>query len=181
MLENFANWLDQTSISTAIKNVLWLIPMLQSIHILAVAVVLSSVGMITLRIVGLAGARTSFSETVARYVPWIWSALIVCLATGSTLVIGEPQRTLLNLSFQAKMSILLLGVLAVAFVQRSAARRKSYWNSVPEDPSSAATNIDRRRQRVDTALKIAAIVTFFLFCAVAVAGRLIAYTQPQLQ
>ena len=45
-MEAFAQWLAGTPLSQGIARTLWLIPVLQSIHILGIAVVLSSVAMI---------------------------------------------------------------------------------------------------------------------------------------
>ena len=47
-----AQWLEHTSVSQEIQKALWLIPLLQTIHIIAIAMVLSSVLMIELRILG---------------------------------------------------------------------------------------------------------------------------------
>jgi Family of unknown function (DUF6644) len=48
MLQNFAQWLSDTAPSRFIQDILWIIPAVQTVHILAIAVVLSSVAMIEL-------------------------------------------------------------------------------------------------------------------------------------
>jgi hypothetical protein len=70
MLQTFASWLSQTPASQIIQNVLWIIPLVQTLHILAIAVVLSSVAVIDLRIFGLAGRRATMTQTADRYLPW---------------------------------------------------------------------------------------------------------------
>jgi hypothetical protein len=57
-MESFALWLGQTSASAFVQKTLWLIPVLQTIHILSVAMVWSSVGMIELRILGVTRSQT---------------------------------------------------------------------------------------------------------------------------
>jgi hypothetical protein len=69
MLQSFASWLSQTPASQIIQNVLWIISLIQTLHILAIAVVLSSVAMIDLRIFGLAGRRAAMMQTADRYLP----------------------------------------------------------------------------------------------------------------
>ena len=86
MLQEITKWLAATPLSQTIQKILWIIPMMQSVHILAIAIVLSSVGMIDLRIFGLAGGRGTLQETARRFVPWIWCALVVLAVTGSILV-----------------------------------------------------------------------------------------------
>ena len=78
----FTQWLSQTAISLAIQTHEWVIPTIQSIHIVAIGVVLTSVFMMDLRILGWAGRDQSLLETTARFGPWLWEALCVLLATG---------------------------------------------------------------------------------------------------
>ena len=41
-LHAFAEWLGQTPLSLTIQNVTWIIPAVQSVHILCIAIVVSS-------------------------------------------------------------------------------------------------------------------------------------------
>jgi len=70
MLQTFASWLLQTPASQIIQNVFWIIPLVHTLHILAIAVILSSVAMIDLRIFGLAGRCATMMQTADRYLPW---------------------------------------------------------------------------------------------------------------
>ena len=105
MMLDFAHWLAQTRISLAIQTNLWVIPAIQSIHIVAIGIVLSSVLMVDLRIFGWAGWTRRSAETTRRFAPWLWGALGVLFATGAMMVVGEPVRELLSLSFWLKMSL----------------------------------------------------------------------------
>ena len=53
---DFATWLGKTAFSIKLGEAIWIIPILQSIHILAVGMVLSAVVMIDLRLFGLTSA-----------------------------------------------------------------------------------------------------------------------------
>ncbi|PYS53370.1 MAG: hypothetical protein DMG13_12980, partial [Acidobacteria bacterium] len=95
MIQHFAEWLSQTSLSILIQtHNAWVIPTIQSIHIVAVGIVLSSVLMIDLRILGWAGHDQTLRETTNRFGPWLSWALLVLLTTGVLMVIGEPVREL---------------------------------------------------------------------------------------
>jgi len=160
MLQSFASWLSQTPASQIIQNVLWIIPLVQTLHILAIAVVLSSVAMIDLRIFGLAGRRATMMQTADRYVPWLWWGLLVLALTGVTLITGEPVRSLTNPAFQIKM-LLLLGAVAVTIsFQRSVRKNAVVWDT---------------RVRSSSSIRVAAVGTLLLWFAIAVAGRWIAY------
>jgi hypothetical protein len=150
----FAQWLAATTPSHVVRQALWLIPLLQAVHILAIAIVLSSVAMIGASILGF-GAQT-VAEAARRFVPWIWAALAVLAATGLTLIIGEPQRSLPNPAFQLKMAMLAVAVAVMLAFQVSLRRNGAFWQGGRHVGGLA-------------------VLTFGLWCAVAVAGRLIAY------
>ena len=59
----------------------WIIPTVQSVHIVAIGIVLASVFMIDLRILGVAGRDQSLVDTTARFGPWLSGALGVLLVT----------------------------------------------------------------------------------------------------
>ncbi|MBM3818544.1 MAG: hypothetical protein FJW14_05930 [Acidimicrobiia bacterium] len=109
-VSRFADWLAQTPLSTAIQVNEWVIPTIQSIHIVAIGVVLGSVLMVTLRILGLAARDQTLAETNARFGPWLTGALIVLLVTGILMIVGEPARELLALSFWMKMVLVAFAV-----------------------------------------------------------------------
>ncbi|SRR4051794_31461241 len=91
-----AQWLEHTSVSQEIQKALWLIPLLQTTHIIAIATALSSVLMIELRILGF-GRSLTMTQTSARYAPWLWTGLTLLAVTGLALIIGEPSTTLADL------------------------------------------------------------------------------------
>ena len=161
----FAKWLEATALSQGIQDRIWLIELLQTIHILSVAMVFSAVVMVGLRITG---ARHTYDqtlpETVRRFMPWFWTAVAVLAATGTVLIIGEPRRALDdNLPFLAKMIMVALAVAAALAFEMSLQRRPAFW----DDGS--------RRQALRRCLAVAGIV---LVCAIIVAGRWIAYSGP---
>jgi hypothetical protein len=102
-LDSFCAWLEQTPLSQAIQGAGWIVPTVQTIHILAIAAVMASALMIALRL-------------DARFRRVIWWALPVLLATGVIMIIGEPVRSLENPVFQLKMA-LLASALAVFLLQ----------------------------------------------------------------
>jgi hypothetical protein len=158
-MEQLIRWVSSTTLSQAIQNVEWAVPTIQSVHILGVCVMLSSVGMIVLRLMGWAGTRTTVADTAKRYVPWMWAALIVLFCTGVLLVIGEPRRELTNIMFQIKMVLVLCAIALIAGFQISTRRHPGFWNNEPES----------------TRIKMMALSAMVLFFAIAVAGRWIAY------
>ena len=160
MLQNFAQWLSATPPSRFIQDVLWIIPAVQTVHILAIAIVLSSVAMIELRLFGLIGRNTPVAQTAGRFLPWLWWGTLALAITGLILITGEPGRALTNPAFQLKMVLLLLAVGVTFAFHRSVRRRSARWSG--DLPSS-------------NVIRIAALATLLLWFSIAVAGRWIAY------
>jgi len=159
-VHQFVDWLAQTPLSLAIQTREWIIPTIQSVHIVAIAVVMGSVFMIELRIWGWAGKDQTVSETTARFAPWLTGALVVLLVTGAVMVLGEPERELLALSFWLKMVLVAIGTLVAVTFQRSVKRRDRVWET------AAA---------VRRPVGAAALMVLLIWVGVIVLGRLIAY------
>lgn len=159
-MNDFAQWLAGTQLSLAIQVHLWIIPTIQSIHIVGIGIVLASVFMIDLRIFGWAGRDQTLGQTTRRFCPWLWAALVVLLITGILMVIGEPVRELMSLSFWLKMSLLVIGIVVATLFQLVLRRNDRNWE-------------DEFVRRWTT--KSVAIVTFLVWCSIIVLGRLIAY------
>jgi hypothetical protein len=158
----FSKWLVTTPLSQTIQTVGWIIPTLQTIHILSVAVAFSSAVLVDLRIFGLFERDEPLPEVTRRFLLPIWPVLVVLLVTGSLLIIGEPRRSLLNSTFYIKMALLVVAILITSVLQISLAS------------ASAARTKDRGRQIAATAL---AALSIPVWCGILFAGRWIAYTQ----
>jgi hypothetical protein len=107
----FVQWLQGSPWSLAVRQTSWLIPLMQTLHILANGLVLSVIIMIDLRVWRRAGAEP-LSDRVRRLLPWLWTALAVLTATGLVLVLSTPRRTLLDTTFQVKMVIMAVAIVA---------------------------------------------------------------------
>ena len=109
-LHDFSAALYATPVSTGIRETAGVIPTTQSLHILAISVVVGSALVMELRLAGVLATDESPQTVVRRYLPWLWSAVAVLVATGTILVVGEPNRVLANPLFWIKMGLVLFGV-----------------------------------------------------------------------
>ena len=118
-MHGFADWLQATSLSNTIQSVSWVIPLLQSIHILMIGVVFVSTLMIALRVLGSMRADQPFALVWRRFAPWMWTGLCVMAATGLLLVIGEPVREFTALSFWLKLLLIAIAIASTGLYGRS--------------------------------------------------------------
>lgn len=129
MIREFCDWLSATPLSQHIQDALWVIPTVQTVHIVSIAIVMTSMAMLDLRLVGLAGRRQSLTDMGARFLPWVWVALLILLCSGSILIIGEPRRDLRNQVFWLKMSLLAVALILTWTFQYMLRHRKGFWES----------------------------------------------------
>jgi hypothetical protein len=159
-LHGLVEWIATTALSNTIQNVSWIIPTVQTIHIVCVAIVISGVFLVDMRILGVFAPTQSLASLSERFLTWIWWAILVLLLTGAILIIGEPTRSLLNPAFLAKMTMLLIVAGLTRLIQRPLATDAGYWDAT-----------SGRRG----ALKGIAIASLVLWSCIVFAGRWIAY------
>jgi uncharacterized membrane protein SirB2 len=156
-LNQICQWIDQTAVSEWIKQAAWVVPTVQTIHILAIAVVASSALMLDLRLIGVFWGNRPLEVVKARFLPLIWWPLLLLLATGIIMITAEPARSLKNPAFQLKM-LLLIAALVVTGLFQFLHRRSS---TSGDGPRAAAATL--------------AIVSIVLWSSIIFAGRWIAY------
>ena len=160
-MNHFAEWLSTTFFSVYIQNHNgWMIPAIQSIHIVGIGVVLGSVLMIYFRILGFAGRDQTLRQTTARFGPWLTGGLYLMVVTGILMVIGEPVRELVTFSFWAKMFLVAISSMIVVVFQVTLRKHEKLWEE----------NLVNRRS-----MKCIATLSFLLWACIIILGRLIAY------
>jgi hypothetical protein len=165
-MNGIADWIATTTASALVQKTLWLIPLMQTIHIVFLALVFSSVVMIELRVFGFSRSGT-MEQTAHRFVPWIFVGVAVLAITGTVLIIGEPQRSLPSFEFQMKMLFLAIAMGLTFLFARSVHRHAPVWES-----ADGTAGLSSGRATVN-ALALAALAAWAL---VVIYGRWIAYT-----
>jgi uncharacterized membrane protein len=112
---------------------------------------------------GIAGTRHSVVSLSRRFMPWLWGALVVLAVSGSILIVGEPKRAIGNPVFLAKMCMLATAI-AVTLGFQFLLKRDLARGSA----DLAASHLAHA--------KITGLISLALWVAIAVAGRLIAYS-----
>jgi len=109
-MADLIRWLATLPLSQMIRKIPWLIPFLQTVHILATGMVLASIIMIDLRIWGYSRSETAI-ERSRRFLPWTWVGLVILTVTGVALILSNP-RLLNDPAFQAKLVFMLAAIVA---------------------------------------------------------------------
>ena len=117
----FFQWVSATPVGQAISSSPWAFAVIESVHLLALAVIGGAVLTLDLRLLGL-GLRDQPIDRVARDAhPWLVRSLIVMLVTGVLLFSSEPIKCCYSTAFWVKMSSLLLAMIFAFTVRRKVA------------------------------------------------------------
>jgi putative copper export protein len=156
----FCAWLELTPFSRQLQTREWVVPAVQTLHLLAIAAVMGAMLLFNLRLLGLRGTDVPLARVSRRFLPVIWVSVGLLLVSGAVMIAAEPARSLLNPAFQLKMALLLAALALTAATGRPLRHSPGYWGA------------SRLRSRVARFVGTASIG---LWVAILCAGRWIAY------
>ena len=154
LLEIFME-LEASFIGDAIRNSLWLFPVIEAFHLVGFAILGGSVLIVDLRLVGICLRSRSIREVFGSMSLVTRLSLILVFGTGIPLALSEMIKLYYNYSFWVKMSALALALLFTFLVRNPLARRDDL-------PQIGAIFIG--------------LVSFSLWFTVAAAGRWIGFS-----
>lgn len=154
-------WLSRSSLNGLVAGSVLFKVILESIHIMANAVIVFAIGLMTLRLMGLARRDQSIAEVSRRFSPWIWASLAIVAVSGTILLTGAGRRGLDNPMFEVKLVTMLVSIALTAIIQTTIGRNAASWDL---NPGGRA------------ALQVAAPICFLLWVATVFAGRWLAYS-----
>ena len=166
----YCEWLAATEGSIALHESMYMYPILESSHVLALTLFVGFAVIVDLRLLGLILKQAPVSEVVDRLLPWTVAGFIVMNITGVLLFYAIPIRTYHSIFFRAKVIFLVLAGLNVWLFHSRIYQRIAEWDHAIITPRAA------RR---------AGVASLILWGAIIIAGRMIAYNwfdcdiQPQ--
>ena len=113
--------LEASAMGEAIRNSLWLFPIIEAFHLLGLAVIGGAILVVDFRLLGL-GLRSHPVARLARDVqPWVLGSIVVMILSGFPLFASEAMKCYYSFAFWTKMTALLLAIAFTFTVRRSVA------------------------------------------------------------
>ena len=137
MFESFFKWLYDLPIAELIRSNELAFPSLESVHVLAITLVLGSIAVADLRLLGLASVKRPVSQLLHEILPVTWVAFGVALLTGSLLFTSNAVEYAHNKPFQFKMIMLVLAGLNMLVFQLVTFRSVGTWDEAARTPAGA--------------------------------------------
>jgi hypothetical protein len=107
MLDAVLNWLHDLPLSSAIRVSSWMFPSIESLHVIAITLVVGSIAIVDLRLLGLTSNRKPVTELSTEVLPWTWSFFVVAVITGFLMFMSKAPTYFANTPFRLKMLLLL--------------------------------------------------------------------------
>lgn len=115
-LLGWCQWLEQTRLAIAISESVWVFPIIEGSHILALPLSVGMILMFDLRLLGVAFQGRSASRLMPDVVRWSKLGFAVMFITGALLFMTHASQAYDNAFFRAKLVFLLmLGTNAAVF------------------------------------------------------------------
>jgi hypothetical protein len=151
--------IEHTALATAMRQMLWLYPAVEIVHILGFVVLVGSVAMLDLRLLGLSRGL-SVRELSRHLLPWTWGALIVIVPTGLLMFIAHAGSLIASRAFVLKLVLIFAAGVNAALFQLGPYRSVGHWDRGVAEPVSA---------------KVHAALSLIIWVGVIACGRLLAY------
>jgi len=123
MLEQFFINMEQWPVSKAIGESLWIYPLVQALHLVAMAFFMGAVMIVNLRLMGLGITNSSLAQVARSARPWLIGGLITMILTGLPQLMQNASREYYSEYFWMKMQFLAAGLVLTAITLVYMSRR----------------------------------------------------------
>jgi hypothetical protein len=160
-IEEFLKWLEGTPLAVTILENEVLFPWIESVHVLAIVLVVGTISIIELRLLGVASLDRAATRLMRDVLPFTWGAFVIAVITGGLLFSSNAPKYAHNFFFQGKMVFLAAAGLNMGIFHAFGLRDVARWDTKPLTPAAART---------------AGAVSLLLWIAVVAFGRWIGFT-----
>jgi hypothetical protein len=138
----------------------WLFPIIETAHVMALALVAGTVAMVDLRLLGIASRESPVSRLCDEVLPWTWTAWCLAAVFGTLLFMSKAHTYAGNLQFRLKFLCMGLAALNMLVFHFGAYRHVARWD-LAQPPMGA---------------KVAGAVSILLWIGVVFFGRWTGFT-----
>jgi hypothetical protein len=160
-LDPLFHWLQSTAIATAIRENELLFPWIETVHVIAIVLVVGSISIVDLRLLGWASRDRPAHQLMREILPLTWGAFAVAAIAGTLLFSSKAVLYAHNVFFQGKMILMALAGINMLTFHALGGRDVARWGNSAKTPLPA---------------RIAASMSLLLWIAIVAFGRWIGFT-----
>ena len=152
-------WLETSGLGVAMRQWLWLYPIVEIVHIVGFVILVGSAFMFDLRLLGL-GRGLPVSAMAEHLLRWSRWSLVLVVPTGVALFIAHATEMAENPAFLLKVTLIAAALVNAAAFHRFPFRAVGDWDTEITAPVPA---------------RLAGVLSLLLWTGVIACGRLLAY------
>ncbi|MBQ1115557.1 hypothetical protein [Streptomyces sp. C3-3] len=160
-MNNIFSWLEDTWLAETVRSTAYLYPVLESIHIVGIALLIGPAAAFDLRLLGV-GQQILRVTTAANYLLRLSPVgFVIAAVTGVAMFLPGANLIADRGSAPWKLGLLLIAGINILILHRRTYRNVADWDTNQPTPIAA---------------RCAAVVSLTSWTGVTIAGRLLAYT-----
>lgn len=164
-LSDLVGLFEDSGIATAIRENDTLFPFIESVHVVAICLVVGTILALDLRLLGLASVERPVGRLATAILPVTWGAFAIAATSGFLLFISNATKYLANGYFDAKIILICAAGLNMIVFHAISAKDMPKWESAVRPPLPA---------------RLAGGLSILLWIAVVACGRWIGFTMDVL-
>ncbi len=153
--------LEATPVAAAIRESTWMFPTIETVHVLAIALVVGTIMIVDFRLINVASRHRPVSEIMREVLPWTWVAFACAAITGGLLFSSAAVKYSHNPPFLFKMLLLAIAGTNMAVFHLGSGRKIAIWDRASMTPTGA---------------RIAGGLSLLIWVSVIALGRWIGFT-----
>jgi len=160
MLLELCKWLQDLQWATDLRESVWMFPLVEGTHLLALAISVGTLMIIDLRLAGFLLKQERVSEVSNRIMPWSLVGFLIMFVTGILLFASQAVKAYGSIYFRIKVVMLLLAGINALVFELTLRQSIATWDTDQKPPLRA---------------RLAGMFGMLLWAGVIAAGRTMAY------
>jgi hypothetical protein len=160
LLQRLCQVLYDSGFGTTIRESDYAYSIIESVHVIAITVVVGTIAMLDLRMLGVVLRPVAITRIARAVLPLTWFGFTIMFISGFLLFWAEAAKMYTNPAFRMKLVLLALVGLNPLIFHTTVYRRVHEWETLPVSPWRA---------------RAAAFLSLALWGSIIIAGRAIAY------
>ena len=160
-LLSICQWLQNTEIGTSLRESTYVFPIIETTHVLGLALSVGLLVVSDLRLIGAVMRRRPASEVFRQLAPWMLAGFAIMFTSGVFLFWSQALKAYNSIFFRIKLCLLVLAAVNAAVYHLTIYRRMDEWENKLIPPSQA---------------RLAGWLSLIIWAGVIAAGRTMAYT-----
>jgi putative copper export protein len=115
----------------------WVFPIIETVHVLSLAIVFGSIALVDLRLLGLASSQQPFTRVYKEFISWTWWAFLVAAISGAILATGKIEDYIHSPQVFWKFFLMALAGLNVLLFHFGFFQRVREWDTMESPPPRA--------------------------------------------